>query len=132
MKKQKTTTTQAPLSLRQGDVLLVDASYRGGMPADATAVKPEARGTVLAHGEHTGHAHVLDRKKVKYFDAGAQRFVQIIENLAPLEHTKPDGLKAEHDAIALDRAALVNPTDGKLQQAFQVEDFGEEVRRVAD
>lgn len=130
--KTKSKIHQAPLSLRQGDVLLVDAAYRGGMPTNAKAVKLEARGTVLARGEHTGHAHVLERKKVKYFDAGAQRFVQIVENLVPLEHTKPDGSKAEHDAIALDRAALVNPVDGKLQQAFQVEDFGEEVRRVAD
>ena len=113
-----------PYSVRQGDVLLVDADYRGGMPIDAKPLKADGRGVVLMRGEVTGHAHVLPEEKVQYFDAAAERFVQIIENLAPLEHE-------EHHAIPLDRAALVNP-DGRLQQAFQVEDFGEEVRRVED
>lgn len=114
-----------PFCVRQGDVLLVDAAYRGGMPADAKPVIPESRGVVLMHGEVTGHAHVLERKAVNYFDAGAERFVQIVKNLTPIRHE-------EHGDIPLDRAALVNPDDGTLQQAFQVEDFGEEVRRVAD
>jgi hypothetical protein len=68
---------------------------------------------------------VLEPQKVALYDFGAERYVQIIENLAPLKHE-------EHATIPLDRAALVNPIDGKLQQAFQVEDFGKEVRRVAD
>lgn len=120
------------LIYRQGDVLLVDASYRGGMPKDAKPVSAEDRGIVLAHGEATGHAHVIERDTAEYFDAGAERFLRIVENLTPLRHTKQGGEKAEHDQIALDRAALVNPDEGVLQQAFQVEDFGAEVRRVAD
>ena len=118
-------TKHIPYSVRQGDVLLVDASYRGGMPADAKPINVEVRGVVLMHGEVTGHAHVLEKKKVNYFDAAAERFVQIIENLAPLQHE-------EHDAIVLDRAALVNPADGRLQQAFQAEEKRAEIRRVAD
>ena len=114
-----------PYSIRQGDVLLVDAAYRGGMPDGSVRLDPESRGVVLMHGEVTGHAHVLDKEKVAYFDVAAERYVQIIENLAPLTHE-------EHGSTPLDRAALVSPEDGRLQQAFQVEDFGAEVRRVAD
>lgn len=116
---------KVPFSVRQGDVLLVDASYRGLPKGDAKEIKPEDRGVVLMHGEVTGHAHVLEKERVAYLDYGAERFVRIIENLVPLKHD-------EHSAIPLDRAALVNPADGRLQQAFQVEDFGAEVRRVAD
>lgn len=114
-----------PYCVRQGDVLLVDAAYRGALPTDLVPVKPDGNRIVLMHGEVTGHAHVLEKGAVGYFDANAERFVQIVTNLAPLKHE-------EHDQIHLDRRALVNPSDGRLQQAFQVEDFGEEVRRVAD
>lgn len=110
---------QIPYCVRQGDVLLVAASYRGGMPADAKPVKTQGNLVVLAHGEVTGHAHaIVEQKKVTYFDAGAERFLQITEKTA-LTHE-------EHGAI------MLNPENGHLQQAFQVEDFGEEVRRVAD
>ena len=114
-----------PFSARQGDVLLVDAAYRGDMPADAKPVPLENGRVVLMHGELTGHAHAVEKKKVALFDAGAERFIQIVENGAPLKHE-------EHDTIALDRSALVNPETGRLQQAFQCEDYGDEVRRVAD
>ena len=112
---------KAPLPIfcvRQGDVLLVDATYRSnGIPASASRRKPEPRGVVLMHGEVTGHAHVLEADKVRYFDAAAERFLQIVA---------PVGLKhEEHGTIMLDAG-------GRLQQAFQVEDFGEEVRHVAD
>lgn len=121
----KKNATAVPYSVRQGDVLLVDCAYRGDMPKGATPMPLEKGRVVLMHGELTGHAHAVERGKVALFDAGAERFVQIIENRAALKHE-------EHDAIALDSAALVNPQTGRLQQAFQVEDFGEEVRRVAD
>ena len=110
-------------SVRQGDVLLVDADYRGNK--DGTIVSATERGNVLAHGEVTGHAHVIERDKAAIFDVAGERFVQIIENLAPLKHE-------EHGEIPLDRLALVNPASGRLQQAFQVEEQGEEVRRVQD
>jgi hypothetical protein len=110
-------------SVRQGDVLLVDADYRG--VKDGELVQPTERGNVLAHGEVTGHAHVIERQKAAIYDVAGERFVQIIENLAPLIHE-------EHGHIPLDRAALVNPVSGRLQQAFQVEEQGEEIRRVQD
>lgn len=41
--------------LQQGDVLLVPSR----IPEGAKPVPPQARGVVLAEGEHTGHAHVI-------------------------------------------------------------------------
>lgn len=109
-----------PISYRQGDVLVVLTA--AALPAGATEIAPDARRRlVLAHGEVTGHAHAvqLDAKaapKVKYWDAGAERYLQVLEAVS-LKHE-------EHGAILLER--------GTYRQAFQVEDFGEEVRRVAD
>lgn len=41
---------------RQGDVMIVS----GKIPDGAQPVKPTARGYVLAEGEVTGHAHVIE------------------------------------------------------------------------
>lgn len=116
MKKQHT----APYSLRQGDVLLVAASYRG--EKQGTEVPTEGGRIVLAHGEVTGHAHAIaEPAKARYFDNGAERYLQALQAV-PVGHE-------EHTAILLD------PNDqagGKYTQAFQVEDFGTEVRSVAD
>jgi hypothetical protein len=114
MKKQKY------LMFRQGDVLLVDASYRGDMKSGKD-ITPESR-VILMHGEATGHAHAIeDFQKVRYFDVGAERFLRALVK-TPLTHE-------EHLPIPL------SPDDaagGKYQQAFQVEDYGVEVRRVID
>ena len=113
-------THQPPFSFRQGDVLLVAASYRGekiGAP-----VPVEGNRVVLAHGEVTGHAHaVYAPEKVSYFDADAERFLYALRDV-PLGHE-------EHAAVFLSPGDRAN---GKYQQAFQVEERGEEVRRVAD
>lgn len=114
-----------PYSIRQGDVLLVAASYRGPIPEDAKPLDPTGR-IVLAYGEVTGHAHAIavavpTKPPAEYFDAGAERYLRALTDI-PLGHE-------EHTAI------ILSPTDkagGRYQQAFQVEDFGEEVRRVAD
>lgn len=110
--------TKAPYCVRQGDVLLVDATYRGGIPADATKIAVTGD-TILAHGEVTGHAHrIKEQSPVDYFDHQAERYLQAVFE-APLTHE-------EHGTIP------ILPRKGGYQQAFQVEDFGEEVRRVAD
>lgn len=100
-------------SFRQGDVLVVLVSDTA-IPSGAKPVKGEV---ILAFGEVTGHCHrIVEKKKARYFDANAERFLQIIEKTA-LSHE-------EHTAIVLDK--------GVYKQAFQVEEQGEEVRRVAD
>lgn len=110
-----------PYAVRQGDVLLVDAAYRGGIPA-AAAQLIIAGDTILAHGEVTGHAHRIKAESVaepvKYFDRQAERYLLAVCE-APLTHE-------EHGTIP------ILPRKGGYQQAFQVEDFGEEVRRVQD
>jgi hypothetical protein len=76
---------------------------------------------ILAYGEVTGHAHRIDvpdteRSKVRYWDAGAERFLQVMETVA-LTHE-------EHGPITLE--------PGIYRQGFQVEERGVEVRRVED
>lgn len=113
---------------RQGDVLLVALAAAAALPAGAKQIPFEKRGIVLALGEATGHAHVLQLPRTKaerptYWDAGAERFVQLLA-AQPLKHTNPDGTQADHDPIAL--------APGLYQQGFQVEYSPEELRNVAD
>ena len=110
--------TKVPYCVRQGDVLLVDAAYRGGMPK--AAVKIEVGGdTILAHGEATGHAHRISAKlPVDYFDHQAERYLHALCE-APLTHE-------EHASVP------IYPRDGGYQQAFQVEEKREQIQRVAD
>jgi len=108
---------KAPILLRQGDVLLlrVDA-----LPKNAKDETPKGD-VILAYGEVTGHAHrIVQTKaapKVRLWSADAERFIQVIEATA-LTHE-------EHTAIKLEAGAL-------YRQIHQVEERGEEVRRVAD
>ncbi len=101
--------------VRQGDVCLVKVDT---LPPGATEV-PVQGDVILAYGEVTGHAHRIKQAEVptaRVFDFGAERYLQLAEKIA-LTHE-------EHSAVVLDA--------GIYRQVFQVEDFGEEVRRVAD
>lgn len=121
------------VQIRQGDVLLVPVK---SLPADATVDCKDPLGrAVLAYGETSGHAHMIeleDPKQVEYRGSPAgERFVKLLTKSlkANISHGNltPDGIAPntfDHSAILL--------RDGVLQQGFQVEDFGEEVRRVAD
>lgn len=101
---------------RQGDVILIRVS---ALPDYAKDITPKDR-IILMHGEATGHAHSIERvgKKMpaRYFDAGAERFLQVLEKTA-LKHE-------EHSAVILDK--------GIYRQAFQVEENRKEIQRVAD
>jgi len=101
--------------MRQGDVLLQAVT---SLPKGATEINGEI---ILAYGEVTGHAHAIrlpetERHKVKYWNAGAERFLQVMERVA-LTHE-------EHNAIE------INP--GIYRQGFQTEDYGDEIRPVTD
>lgn len=102
--------------IRQGDVCLIRVS---ALPDGAIQAKVNDD-VILAFGEVTGHAHRIkqnaEHPSVRVFDFGAERYIQVIETVA-LSHD-------EHAAIVLEK--------GIYRQAFQCEDFGEEVRRVAD
>ena len=103
--------------LRQGDVLLLRVDE---LPRDAKDETP-AGDVILAYGEVTGHAHRIAQTqtapKVRVWNAGAERFIQVMEATA-LTHE-------EHAPIALEQGAV-------YKQIHQVEERGEEVRRVAD
>ena len=106
-----------PLSFRQGDVLIVDAAYRG-TAADGGKQLREGADIVFMHGEVTGHAHriVAPDQKARLLDINAERYLQVI-NEVTVTHE-------EHAPILL--------RQGRYQQAFQVEEQGEEILRVAD
>lgn len=102
--------------VRQGDVLLVPVNV---IPASAQMDATTDGRTILAYGEVTGHAHVIEAepKALRYrVTPEGKRFVELLKKVV-LRHE-------EHSAIQL--------VEGKMQQGFQVEDFGEEIRRVAD
>ena len=97
---------------RQGDVLLVSAK----LPQNAKAADKPGD-VILAFGEVTGHAHrIKERDKVRMWDAGAERFLQVLESTM-LTHE-------EHASI------MLHPGVYRLPQ--QVEYAPAELRRVAD
>ena len=108
---------KAPHIIRQGDVLLIEVA---AIPKDAKDVTPDGD-VILAYGEVTGHAHRIAQTKaapkVRVWDAAGERFIQRVEADAQLVHE-------EHSAVVIERPAY--------RQIIQVEERGEEVRRVAD
>lgn len=101
-------------SYRQGDVLVVEVK---AIPKGAQDVTGDSD-IVLMHGELTGHAHRIKepQDKVRLLDVQAERYLRVLQE-ATIRHE-------EHAPIVL--------REGRYKQAFQVEDFGDEVRRVAD
>lgn len=107
---------------RQGDVMLirVDDDRRG------TAVRENGR-IVLAHGEATGHAHVVEpgEKSTAYLEEipnerdglGALRLLRVVGRSALLKHD-------EHAPITI--------RPGTYRVRRQREYSPEEIRRVAD
>jgi hypothetical protein len=67
---------QAPQSYRQGDVLLMPC---GAIPRSAHEETAEDGRVVLAHGERTGHAHIMPADRVSYFrdDGNGQAFLRV-------------------------------------------------------
>ncbi len=78
--------------IRQGDVLMIRVA---SLPQGTTPRAPEAGRVVLAHGEATGHAHVIEDASVAtLFDSDAGTFVRLDAD-SRLVHD-------EHDPIAVD------------------------------
>lgn len=101
---------------QQGDVLIQSVSE---MPADGEKVNPKDRGFVLAEGEHTGHAHVIDK-------------------LADLEMIEKDGffyIKTDKDQPITHEEHHPNklfPGINKIMIVREYDHFAEEARRVQD
>jgi hypothetical protein len=126
-------TVKQKFQARQGDCLLIEVD---SIPADATEDCRDKNGLpVLAYGEVSGHAHCIEEVEpgqVSYRKTpDGRRFIELLKTsiATNLKHGNltnkgvSEGT-GDHSAILL---------RGKhLQQAFQVEDFGEEIRRVED
>jgi hypothetical protein len=78
---------------RQGDVLLVEVE---NAPSDATEVSRERGGLVLAHGEATGHAHVVWAPEAQLVtrEQADELYLLVYGDEVLLEHE-------EHDPIPL-------------------------------
>jgi hypothetical protein len=102
-------------SVRQGDVLLVRRARRFGH--QLTPRPREDGGVVLAHGEHTGHRHMLHGPQTTLFRDGLGHSF--------LEVKAPDALVHE------EHTAHVFPA-GFFEQGIQVEHEPADIRIVAD
>ena len=78
---RNTPTSPVPLSLRQGDVLLVEVD---GIPDEARAEARSGR-IVLAEGEATGHAHAVHDHDARTFTYEGERFL-LTRSTAQLVH----------------------------------------------
>lgn len=95
-----------PWQCRQGDVFLerIDPSDAAGK-----VVPRENRRIVLAHGEATGHAHVVERKDATLYEredksaVGDEVWERLLRCLAPAElrHDCPGQEAPDHNTIPL-------------------------------
>jgi len=108
MTKQK----KVPWQCRQGDVFLerIAAPPKTGKP-----IPRESGRIVLAHGEATGHAHVIEHRKARLLDidredhtaVGDEVWANVIGILRAngqkltLKHDCPGQAKPDHDTIPL-------------------------------
>lgn len=114
--------------VRQGDVLVTPIDT---IPNYAATQKPEPRGTVLAHGEFSGHAHCVEPKAVQdvvFPDAVygyVKRALKVLSD-TPLRHTNPDGSPThEHGDITLapgNRLVIIQREALSDDEVRQVED----------
>lgn len=107
-------------SRRQGDVLIV-TGMDAAVPKDAKPLPLKDGKAVLMLGEKTGHHHRFEDGEVQLLERPTGERFGI--RTKPREQSK--GLKhEEHGTIHWD--------GDFFRQGFQVEDFGEEVRPIAD
>ena len=100
---------------QQGDVIIEPAN----MPSDAKVVSAKERGFVLAEGEHTGHAHVID----KIADI---EFVEK-DGLFYIANKKPVTVRhEEHKPIVIPAGTW------RVRGVLEYDHFAEEARRVLD
>jgi hypothetical protein len=95
------------------------------IPDDAVPVPLDDGRLVVAYGEATGHAHVVeaDGGTASLLAAGRDRFLRL-ETSAYLRHLGPDGTQADHDPILL--------ATGLYRQVPQVEYVGDSGRVIVD
>lgn len=119
-----------PYQVRQGDVFL--ERIEGERPKYSSAAVLESGRVVLAHGEATGHAHVLSREEAWLHDVEDKtvvgdgvwnRLLRVLEG-ATLRHDCPGQAKPDHESIPL--------PEGEYRVIQQMTYAPEEIRNVAD
>lgn len=110
--KKSETPKTIPWQCRQGDVLLEHVGDRDLKPGKVLDRDPGAR-IVLAHGEATGHAHVVLDRRAKLHEliedrsaVGDAVWANLVGLLrapkgATLKHDCPGQVKPDHDPIPL-------------------------------
>lgn len=98
---------------QQGDVIIKKAS----MPEGARRIFRGPKGFVLAEGEATGHAHVIEQHIEMYEKEGV--YYLIVEKPVTVKHE-------EHKPITLDKGTY------QVNIVREYDPFGEEVRSVKD
>ena len=106
--------------IRQGDVLL---RRIGALPKNVQRHKVDSGRIVVEYGEVTGHAHVLDPLAVEGYDILDEARMVVGQAFVVLADTELR--HDEHGPITLDRGTI-------WERWYQVEDDGEEERRVRD
>lgn len=102
--------------LQQGDVLVESVE---GFPKEAKPVEPKERGYVLAEGEVTGHAHVIDKvADIEFVEHGGMFY---IKNKLPVT-VKHE----EHNPITIPAGIW------RVRGVREYDHFAEEARRVID
>ena len=98
---------------QQGDVIIKESP----IPQVAKRVFRKPRGFVLAEGEATGHAHVIE-EHIEMYEKDGTYYLRV-ERPVTVRHE-------EHKPIRLDGGTY------KVQIVREYDPFEEEVRRVAD
>ena len=101
---------------RQGDVLLVATD----MPGETKPVKRTKRGLVLAEGEATGHAHVIEAPEAELVTAAEAAELYLLVH------------GTETVALTHEEHATIDVPPGSYRVVGQREYSPQEIRRVAD
>jgi len=118
--KWEATMSKAKVGLvQQGDVL---AFRETALPEGVKVLKPTPRGYVLAEGEVTGHAHVVDVDASK-----VQAFIDDLKQVWLVVKDKPVTVRhEEHGAVTLDKGVW------KIGIVREVDPFTDEIHAVRD
>lgn len=110
--------------IRQGDVLLIKVAE---IPESAKPVKRDNGRLVLAHGEATGHAHVIDsppEEAVLLTDKENRRFLNLVRDsvLKHEEHTNLHVPAGKYQQIPqrewVDSMNQAEPDRGEVRPVF--------------
>lgn len=119
--------SSSPASYRQGDVLLTKQDIpKSWLPARLSKVARDAGRLVLAYGEVTGHAHVIDAPEseaVQLSDKDNQRFLRLMSD-ANLVHEEHDTLTIPKGTyrVTQQEQFVPDPTPRNIGRSFMVGD----------